>query len=67
MLVLKQNIIRKEQINVNTMEFNINNNKKYKIEVIWNSILYAKELVSNNLLALFYLILWKKYLNKKNI
>ena len=34
MSMLKQNIIRKEQINVNTTEFNIGNNKKYKIEVI---------------------------------
>lgn len=41
MLLPKQNIIRKEQ--VDEMELKIGNNKKYKVEAIRNSAVYAKK------------------------
>ncbi len=39
---------------------------KYKVKVINNSIIYRKE-VKNQLLGLYYLVLWKNYLEKKSI
>lgn len=42
-LLLKQNIINKNWINKNVIDFDDNNNKKYKIKAIYNSIIYEKE------------------------
>ncbi len=44
----------------------LNNNKKSKIEEIFNSIVYAKKSEDSHLQKL-YLMFWKNYLEKKNI
>lgn len=43
--------------NVRQINFDIGNNKKYKIEVIWDSAIYMKELRSDHLPSFYYLIL----------
>ena len=47
-------------------EFEIGNNKEYKIEGIQNSAVYAKKSVGK-LSGLYYLVLWKGYPKKENI
>ena len=49
-------------------ELNISNNNsgKYKLEVIWDSSVYTRELESGHLPGLYYLVLWKGYLAEKN-
>ena len=47
-------------------EFEIGNNKKYKVETIQKSAIYIKK-VNGHLLKLYYLIIWKSYLEKINI
>lgn len=58
-LLLEQNITKKKWINELFLkpksEFNIGNNKKYKIEVISNNTIYAKK-VKKYLPSLYYLI-----------
>ncbi len=46
-------------------EFKVRNNKKYKIKVISNSIIFDKE-VKSQLLSFYYLVLWKDYLKEKS-
>ena len=48
------------------LEFEAGNNKKYKIERIQDSAIYARKL-ARQLLGLFYLVLWKSYSEKENI
>lgn len=41
---------------------------KDKVGVIWDCTIYAKKLeVRNHLLSLYYLILWKNYLEEETI
>ena len=47
--------------------FETGNNKKYKVDNIWDSAVYAKKLAIKQLLGLYYLVLSKSYLKKKNI
>ena len=43
--------------NDNTAELNASdNNKKYEVETIWDSMVYLRELESGHLLGLYYLI-----------
>lgn len=49
------------------LEFKPGNINEYKIKSIWNSIIYAKKLVTRQLLMLYYLVLWKNYLQKENL
>ena len=48
------------------LKFEAGNNKKYKINGIWDSAVYAKELAIRQLPRLYYLVLWKGYPKKKN-
>ena len=49
------------------MEFDTDNNSgKYKVEVIYNSAIYMKELKSGYLPGLYYLVLWKRYPKDEN-
>lgn len=50
----------------NMTEFKASNNKKYKIEGIWDNAVYAKEFAASHLLSFYYLISWKGYFEKKN-
>ena len=53
----EQNITSKEQIDekVTELEFKASNSKEYKIEVIWNSAIYANKR-EYHLLDLYYLV-----------
>ena len=42
--------------NATQLEFKVNNNKKYKIESIWDSAVYAKKLEAGHLPKLYYLV-----------
>ena len=70
MSLLKQDITRKEQMNElfsePDPEFDVGNNKKYKVEVIIDSAIYAKK-AKKYLPGLYYLIFWKSYLEEKSI
>ena len=46
-------------------EFEVRNNKEYKVEAIIDSAIYNYE-VETYLLDLYYLVLWKSYLEKEN-
>lgn len=54
--------------NVRQIDFDVDNNdnKKYKVEAISNSAVYAKELKLDYLLRLYYLVFWKSYLKEEN-
>lgn len=68
MLLLKQNITRKGQIDKNAIKLDTSNdNKKYKVKAIYNKVIYAKKLKSKHLSGLYYLVSWKNYLKIKNI
>ena len=47
-------------------EFNAGNNKKYEVEAIKDSAVYAKE-IEKHLPGLYYLVSWKNYLEKESI
>lgn len=46
-------------------EFEYKDNKKYKVKATIDSAVYNKE-VNNQILGIYYLVLWKNYLEKKN-
>lgn len=60
MFLLKFNIIKKRQVNkkiVKQLEFKASeNNKEYKIENIYNSVIYTRKLDIGYLLGLYYII-----------
>ena len=55
MSLLKQDITKKGQINKFLTEFEISNNKKYEVEAISKSAIYAKK-ADKYLLELYYLV-----------
>ena len=67
--LLKQDITRKGRVDkmIRQMEFNAEdkNGGEYKVEVIQDSAVFAKE-TDGHLLGLYYLIAWKGYPEKKN-
>ena len=49
------------------MEFDTgDNSKEYKMEAIWDSMVYTKESKSGYLSGLYYLVLWKRYPEEEN-
>lgn len=48
--------MKKKQVNENIIEFNVDNDKKYRIEIIWNSVVYAKKLEIDYILRFYYYI-----------
>ena len=65
--LLEQDITTKGRSDKNVMEFKVNSNdKKYKLEGIWNSAVYVKELAIGHLSDLYYLVSWKGYPKKEN-
>ena len=68
MSLLEQDTTRKERIdeNVTNVEFDAGNSKKYKMEAIRDSMVYAMELESGHLPSLYYLVAWKSYLEEEN-
>ena len=68
LLLLEQNITKKKWIDENIMELNNKkDSKKNKVEVIFNSTVYAIKSKSDHLLKLYYLVYSKGYLKEKNI
>ena len=67
-LLLEQNTTRKERVNqrVTELELEARNSKKYKVEAICDSAVYASKSRSGELPGLYYLVEWKKYLKKEN-
>lgn len=47
-------------------ELDLGNDKEYKVEVTQNNAVYTKK-VDRYLLGLYYLVVWKSYLEKENI
>ena len=69
MLLLEQDTTGKRWVDkkVKLMEFDTGDDrKKYKAEVIGESAVYARESESGYLLGLYYLVSWKRYLEKEN-
>ncbi len=71
MSLLEQDTTRKERVNKKTLsksekEFEARNNKEYKVEVIIDSAIYGKEAANNQILDLYYLVLWKCYPEEKS-
>ena len=71
MSLLEQDTIRKEQIDDdenNAVERDAGDKiREYKVEAIWDSAVYAIELELGHLPGLYYLVLWKGYLEEENI
>lgn len=68
-LLLEKENAKKEKVdkNVIRLNFNISDNKKYKVKAIWNSVVYTKNLKMSYLPRLYYLDFWKIYLRKKKL
>ena len=68
--LLEQDTTRKGRVNekVRQMEFNASDDdsREYKIEAIWDSIVYMRKSEPGHLPGLYYLALWKRYSKKKN-
>ena len=47
-------------------KFEAGNNKEYEIDGIRDSAVYAKESATKQLPELYYLVLWKGYLEEEN-
>lgn len=65
---LEQDTTWKEQLdkNITWLEFEINNIDKYKVKVINDSAVYARESESHDSLGLYYLVLSKSYPQAEN-
>ena len=65
--LLEQDTTKKGRVNDMQLdfEFEAGNDKEYEVDGIWDSAVYAKE-SAGQLPGLYYLILWKGYLEKKN-
>ena len=48
------------------LEFEASNDKKYGVDGIRDSAVYAKESRTSQLPGLYYLVLWKSYPEKEN-
>ena len=68
MSLLEQDITRKGQIDEYVTKWDVgnNNSNEYKVEVIYNSAIYAKGSKLGYLPRFYYLIFWKNYLKEKN-
>ena len=64
--LLKHDITRKRRMNeFSALEFEPDDNKKYEVEAIQDSAVYAKE-VDGYLSGLYYLVAWKSYPEEEN-
>lgn len=65
--LLDKNTSRKRWVDKNMTEFEAGGNEEeYKVEGIWNSVVYEKELAADHLLGIYYLISWEGYPKKEN-
>ncbi len=47
------------------VEFEAGDNKEYKVKVIIDNVVYSQQ-ANNQMPSLYYLILWKSYLEEEN-
>ncbi len=72
MLLLEQDITTKKQVDKTLLEpkkdlkFETRGNKEYEFEVIIDSAIYGQQTNSNQMPGLYYLVLWKGYLEEEN-
>ena len=68
MSLLELNTTRKQRVSKKVPELDASNkdSKKYKMEAIWNSAVYANKLESSHLSGLYYLVAWKGYSKEEN-
>ena len=60
--LLEQDTTKKEWVNKTTQaEFETGDDEEYKVEGIWNSVVYAMESEAGHLPRLYYLVYWKSY------
>ena len=66
--MLEQNTIRKGLVSKKVPELDAGNkdNKKYRVEAICDSAVYANESKPGHLLGLYYLVAWKGYPKEEN-
>ena len=66
--LLEQNTRKKGQVNDKSLnfEFETSDDKEYEIDGIWDSLVYARESVTEQLPGLYYLVLSKNYPEEKN-
>ena len=66
--LLKQNTTKKERVdeNVTELKFDIGDSKEYKVEAIWDSVVYTNKSERGHLLGLYYLVAWKSCLEEEN-
>ena len=66
MLLLEQDITKKEQ-DKNAEELNADDNsREYEMKAIWDNAVYMRELKLGHLPGLYHLVLWKKYPKEEN-
>ena len=65
-LLLEQDIIKKERVRKVPKLDAGDNSKEYEVEAIWDIAVYAMKLESDHLPRLYYLVAWKGYSKKKN-
>ena len=67
-LLLELDTTKKRQVNNMQLDFKFeaSDNKEYKVDGIWDSVVYVKE-SAGQLPGLYYLVLWKSYPKKKNL
>ena len=69
--LLEQDITRKGRVDeeVRHMEFDAGDDEsgEYKVEAIWDSVVYVRKSKSGHLLGLYYLVSWKRYPEEENI
>ena len=67
-LLLEQDNTKKGRVSKEVPELNVGNenSKKYKVEPIWDSALYANESELSHLPGLYYLVAWKGYRKEEN-
>ena len=68
MFLLEQDITRKKRVHEEDAEKLDagDDNRKYKVEVIWDSAVYARESELGHLLGLYYPVSWKGYPEEEN-
>ena len=68
--MLENNNTKKGRVDeeVRQMEFDAGDDKsgEYKVEAIWDSAVYARESESGYLPSPYYMVSWKRYLEKEN-
>ncbi len=72
-LLLEQDTTRKGRVDNNALskpekelEFEARGDKEYEVETIIGSAVYRQQANNNQMPGLYYLVLWKSYLEKKN-